>query len=253
LPQSPTESRIDIVRKFCPLNLIATLLALSSFSPVQASEPSKIFELIKAGDQQQFLALLKNDSSALDVRNEQGISPLLYAAYLERSAMVDALRAQNPTLDFYEACVVGDLKRVQQLLARGQDVDVRSPDGFTPLGLSIFFKQPEVARILIDAGAALDAKASNTLQVAPIHAAVARSDLASLQLLLTHGADPDLTQQRLMRPIHEAAAAGNLPIVAMLLMFGADPQARNEERKTAADFARELGHLAIAERLENLK
>ena len=71
-----------------------------------------------------------------------------------------------------------DVAGVKRFLARGTDVDLRSPDGFTPLGLSVFFRQPDVARLLVEAGADVDAKASNTLQVAPIHAAVARSDFS---------------------------------------------------------------------------
>ena len=67
------------------------------------------------------------------------------------------------------------------------------------------------------------------------------------------GANPDLSQQRLMRPVHEASAAGNLPVVAMLLLFGADPTARNEEGKTPADFARDAGHAALAARLARLE
>lgn len=45
------------------------------------------------------------------------------------------------------------------------------------------------------------------------------------------------------------AAAGNLPAVAMLLMFGAEVGVKNEEGKTASDFAKEGGHTLLAERL----
>ena len=94
------------------------------------------------------------------------------------------------------------------------------------------------------------ARSSNALRVAPIHSAMARGDLAMLQTLLLRGADPDQTQQRLMRPIHEAAAAGAMPIVAMLLMFGADASARSEDGRSAADFATANGHVDLARRLE---
>lgn len=216
----------------------------------EASETPAAFDAIKANDFARLKSLVSTKPDLVVGRSDNGISPLMYAAYMERPEMVQFLREQSPALDFYEACVAGDIDAVKRYLALGQDVNRRSPDGFTPLGLSVFFRQPNIAKLLVDAGADVDAKASNTLQVAAIHAAIARSDLVSLQLLLSKDADPNLTQQRLMRPLHEASAAGNLPAIAMLVMFGADPKARNEEGKTPADFAREKGFLEIADRLE---
>ncbi len=166
--------------------------------------------------------------------------------------MVARLLAAKTSLTFFGACIVGDVAAVRRALARGQDVDQLSPDGFTPLGLAIFFRRTEVARLLIDAGADVRLRSRNALQVAPIHSAVARGDVAMLQTSLLRGADPNQTQQRLMRPIHEAAAAGAMPIVAMLLMFGVDPAARSEDGRSAADFAAASGHAELARRLESL-
>jgi ankyrin repeat protein len=211
-----------------------------------------IESLIKKKDLAALRAALQSQPELASTRSESGLTPLTLAAYLEQPDMVRAIRerkAATQALDFFEACIVGDIDSIRRELARGQDIDQRSPDGFTPLGLAIFFRQPETARLLMDAGANLDKKAANTVQVGPIHAAVARSDLHTLQTLLLRGADANATQQRLMRPIHEAAAAGNLPIVAMLLLFGADIAARNEDGKTAVDFARDAGHLDLANRL----
>lgn len=232
--------------------LLCVFLMFASFASRAAEPGSDLFAAIKQNDMPRLRALVAGDPTVLATRNAQGLSPLMFAAYYERPEMVAFLHGKDTDLDFYEACVSGDKTAVKRFLALGQDIEQRHSDGFTALGLSVFFKQPEIARLLIDAGANVDAQATNTLRVAPIHAAVARSDLATLQLLLLKGADPNLAQQRLMRPLHEAAAAGNLPIVAMLLMFGADPTTRNEEGKTAADFAREKGNSEIADRLDAL-
>jgi uncharacterized protein len=196
-------------------------------------------------------ALIANPKLAT-TRSEKGLTPLMLAAYLEQQEMVQLIRTHKPNLDFHEACIVGDMVTIRQVLARGQDVNQFSPDGFTPLGLAVFFRQEAAARLLIDAGADLNKKANNTTQVAPIHAAVARADLKTLQMLLLRGADPNLPQQRMMRPLHEASAAGSVPAAAMLLMFGADISTKNEEGKTARDFAREAGHAELAKQLERL-
>jgi uncharacterized protein len=237
-------------KKFLAECMLVSALALCIPIGHAADKTPRLFKPIKENDIASVKALISSNPALLNERSSQGLSPLMYAAYVERSEIVSLLRGAISQLDFFEACIVGDTPAVQKYLARGQDINSRSIDGFTPLGLAVFFRQPTTARTLIEAGAEINAKAENTLQVAPIHAAVARSDLATLQLLLLRGANPNLVQQRLMRPIHEASAAGNLPIVAMLIMFGADPNARNEEGKTPADFARENGHLALSKRLE---
>jgi uncharacterized protein len=231
--------------------IFASWLFLNVSQACAAEQGGDIFSAIKANDMARLREIVEQDPSALERRSDTGLSPLMFAAYQERPEMVAVLHDKAPHLDFFEACVSGDQQAVKRFLVRGQDVERRSPDGFTPLGLSVFFRQPAIARLLMDAGADVNAKASNSLQVGPIHAAVARSDLQTLQLLLENGANPNLTQQRLMRPMHEAAAAGNLPAVAMLLMFGAEPDARNEEGKTAADFAREKGFTEIGKRLDD--
>jgi uncharacterized protein len=232
--------------------VLAIALTISIAHSQVIDNPPQLFNLIKENDVANVRALISKNPSLLSERSKQGLSPLMYAAYTERSEIVSILRGAINSLDFFEACIVGDTPTVQRYLARGQEIDLRSADGFTPLGLAVFFRQPATARILIEAGADINAKANNSFQVAPIHAAVARTDLATLQLLLLKGANPNLTQQRMMRPLHEASAAGNLPIIAMLIMFGADVNARNEEDLSPADFANNNGHLALSKRLDLL-
>lgn len=207
---------------------------------------------IRDNDAQVFARVLSVHPDSADRVLADGTTPLMQAAYRERGAMVAQLLAARTAPNFFEACIVGDTAAVRRALARGQDVNQRSPDGFTPLGLAVFFRHTEVARVLIDAGADLGLRSSNALRVAPIHSAVARGDPAMLQTLLLRGADPDQPQQRLLRPLHEAAASGSLPMVAMLLMFGADPAARAEDGRSPADFAAASGHAELSRRLAAL-
>ena len=215
----------------------------------QAVALDELFQAIRARDIARVEALTAADPSLVGRRNPQGISPLSWAAYLEQPALVELLKGKRGTPDFYEACIVGDEPVVRASLARGQDMNTPAPDGFTALGLAVFFRQPAVARLLIDAGADLNQRAANLQQVAPIHAAVARNDIPTLELLLTRGADPDLPQAKRVRPIHDAAASGNVAAVAMLLLFGASPEAETEEGQRPADLARAKGHPVLAERL----
>lgn len=231
---------------------LAAILLLWSSPAARADAASDLFAAIRANDEQAVETLLAREPSVVNAAGPNGVTPLMQAAYLERPLIVERLRRAKRELNFYEACIVGDMPSLRAQLARGQNVNAFSPDGFPPLGLAVFFRQPEAARLLIESGADVNARAQNTFAVAPIHAAVARGDIATLQLLLLRGADPNFPQQRLLRPLHEAAASGSVPIVAMLLMFGADPNAISEDGRTAADFARASGHADLAKQLERL-
>jgi len=209
-----------------------------------------LFNAIRSRDLDTVKRLIDADASLLSKRNAQGISPLSWSAYLQQPAMVATLLAKRGTPDFYEACIVGDDRAVSAALERGQDVNAPAPDGFTALGLAVFLGQPAVARLLLDAGADVNARATNPQRVAAIHAAVARNDVPTLELLLLRGADPNLPQEKGVRPLHEAAASGSFGAVAMLLLFGADAGVATEDGQQPAALARSKGHTALADRLD---
>lgn len=208
----------------------------------------QLFEAIRSHDVARVDALVAANPSVLSERNAQGVSPLSWAAYLGQQPIVEALRVKRGTPDFHEACIVGDEGAVQAAIARGQDVNEFAPDGFTPVALTAFFRHPTLARLLIDAGADVNLRAKNAQHVGPIHAAVARNDVQTLELLLLRGADPNLPQEKLVRPLHGAASEGSTVAVALLLMFGADATALTEDGESAADMARKKAH-PFADRL----
>lgn len=94
-----------------------------------------------------------------------------------------------------------------------------------PLLLAAFSGQLDVARLLLDAGAPVNAEGPLPDQLGreyPLHAAVRRADIPMTQLLLERGADPSLQGRSGESPLHIAAALGNAHIVAALLSAGAD-------------------------------
>jgi len=165
----------------------------------------------------------------------------------------DALRAGNLPVDlsFFEACIAGDEAAVQSALDRGQDIDAFAPDGFTALALAVSFGHHSLARRLIEAGADVNRRANTAQNVGPIHAALARGDMQTLELLLQMGADPNAVQEKNVRPLHEAASSGNTVGAALLLMYGADPCAKADDGQTPADLALSKGY-ALADRLHAL-
>ena len=212
----------------------------------------QLFDAIRQNDIPGVDKLLAAHPELLSQRDESGTSPLSYAAYVENKPLMEYLQHARGTPDFFEAAIVGDLAVIRESLAAGKNLNETAPDGFTALGLAVFFRQPAAARLLIEAGADVNAKATNAFQVGPVHAAVAREDIATLELLLHRGADPNASQQKQFRPLHGAASTGNTPLVALLLMFGADPALATEDGKTPAAYAREKNHVDLARRLDAL-
>ena len=211
----------------------------------------ELFQAIRSKDLDAALRLVDADRTLLTRRNDAGISPLSWAAYVQQPEILAALRSRRGAPDFYEACIVGDEEAVLAAIAASPKiVDEPAPDGFTALGLAVFFGHPGLAERLIEAGADVNARATNRQRVAPIHAALARGDLATLQRLLRRGADPNLAQEHGIRPLHEAAMSKDWVATALLLMFDADPAIAADDGRRPADVARSKGDAALADRIE---
>jgi ankyrin repeat protein len=173
-----------------------------------------IFELIDAGDAGTIEELLANDPTARDARNEQGISPLVYAAYRGRGPAFDAILAAGEPRDPWDRLIAG---RSDGLPAP----DAWSADGFTGLHLAAFARNPAAARALLEAGAD-----PNTLS---------RASFARVTPLGT-------------------CAFANVPEVArVLLEHGADASIAEDDdpRGTPLAVAEENGHEEVAELLRN--
>lgn len=93
--------------------------------------------------------------------------------------------------------------------------------------------------------------ADNPTQVQPLHSAVAGKGYEVARLLVERGADVNARQQDGFTPLMGAAQNGDDAEVECLLSQGADPLAINEEGKTAASYASEAGHGDLAERLDD--
>ena len=215
---------------------------------------ASLFAALRTNDTNYLRPLLQEDPALAQARNEEGLSAVLLAQYSRRHDALTALLAARPGLDIFEAAAVGNAERVRALLATDPSLaGAYAPDGFFPLGLAVFFGHPEAARVLLDAGADVNAVARNRMGVRAIHAAVAdKSETVAaelVELLVARGADVNARQHGGFTPLHGAAQNGRAPVVDLLLAHGADPGITTEDGRTAADLAAAQGHTGIAERL----
>ena len=211
-----------------------------------------VFEAIVAGDVERVRELVRQEPGAAAASDEQGVSALLQAKYNGRDELVPVLREAAGELDFFEACAVGDVGRVEELLDHDPTlVRAIAPDGFFGLSLAAFFGQPDVVRALIDRGADVNRRAEHEqIRVTPLHAASAGNDTEIVRMLLDAGADVNATQPGGFTPLMSAAQNGNAEMVELLLERGADASAATDDGRTAATIARDAGHTPIAEAVE---
>ncbi len=115
----------------------------------------------------------------------------------------------------------GPASLVSMMLELGADPNVDDGDGFSPLiaaltGGSAQADVAEVVEALIAHGADVDRRGVNGY--APLHIAAERGDLAMVDLLISHGADPNVIASIDDRgtPVEVAATAGHLDVVERL-------------------------------------
>ena len=206
----------------------------------------ELFEAIQKGESEKVRAAVAADAAVARGRNEQGISPVLFARYCNRQEIVDDLLRLNPELDIFEASALNKRNRVAELVS----VDPKlakafSPDGFTALHLACFFGNPNIAEMLLRYGADPNAKSKNAMSLAPIHSAAASRKQRSVEWLVEYGADVNATQHGGWTALHEAANQGNMELVKYLVEKGADANKKNDKGIAAADIAKEKGHQEI--------
>jgi len=212
---------------------------------------SRFFEAIQKGDAEQVRALLAATPDLAVSTHSSGASPALWAVYTGHRDLASLVLASRDP-DFFEACALGHSARATELASRDAALlNAYSQDGFTGLGLAVFFNHPKTARLLIESGASVDAASRNALAVAPLHSAVASGNPELVELLLDRGAAPDPADASGLTPLHSAAAHGNREMARRLLAAGAALRRQTKEGKTPADLAAQYGHPELARELSS--
>jgi RNA polymerase sigma-70 factor (ECF subfamily) len=192
-----------------------------------------------------------------------------------------ALARLSDEVGFFIALRAGDRARLRVLLERRPElVEARQdwpveltfdgllpfPNRATPLITAIERDEPELVKLLLDAGAAPDGRCGCATEEPPLWTAALFGRVAAARLLLARGADPDATAASGTTPLQVAAMRGHAELVEVLLAAGADatrvdrggypgllwrPRAAGANiPANAAEWARRGGHLALAAHLD---
>jgi ankyrin repeat protein len=149
-----------------------------------------------------------------------------------------------------EFALKGDLKTVQQLISAGVPVDSAGEDKSTPLMWSAFNGHTAVVSYLLENGATVDARDING-RTALLYASSGPFP-ETVELLLSKGAEINLQgTTEGFTALMMAAAEGQVEVVRLLLAHGASAAIIDRDGDTAEKFAREKGHNAVLELLQN--
>ncbi len=117
----------------------------------------------------------------------------------------------------HDAVKAGDIKALKALLSAGPEdvVNAKAKGSSTPLHWAATWNVPDAARVLIKAGADLEAPTDNGAR--PLHWAAYRDSLEVATLLIKSGVDMFAVSSKGFTPLHWAAI-GDAPEVAQMLI-----------------------------------
>jgi FOG: Ankyrin repeat len=164
----------------------------------------------------------------------RGISVLLAIAV---AIVVQGEPAEQGSL-LFQAIRNGDLAFVKAHLTKAE-IEVRDGRGATPLMHAAAFGNLETLKLLLEAGA--DVNARNAFDATALLWAARDPDKA--RLLIEHGANVNIRSKQGRTPLMVASLRyGNSPLVALMLAKGADVNAKDEKRHdTALSLAASVG------------
>ncbi len=173
----------------------------------------------------QMVELLLEKGAELNAQNSWGITPLCLATVADHQTIIELLMTKNAQVDLATAIVAGQWKQAQALLAaqptlmsekpllihytiqqglraatswlleRGVELNIRARyqlgdyvASLTPLHAAIKAERVEIARLLLESGADVNAKTRGELDITSLRAATFTGNLDLIRLLVKHGA-----------------------------------------------------------------
>ncbi len=206
----------------------------------------RLLQAVREGESQQVQILVESQPALAEARDGSGVSAILLALYHGHADIARWLAARRENLDIFEASAIGDVDRVEQMLAREPSLtQAFSADGFPALALASFLGRIAVVRALLGGGADPNAIGRNAERYTALTGAVTARQAEVVRELLRHGANANYRYAGGLTPLHVAAVNGSLEIARLLIDAGADRAAVSDDGKTPLDLAREKQHREI--------
>jgi len=203
-----------------------------------------LIDAVKSNDASRARALAAADPELVRTRDEEGLLPAVHALYRGQEDLARDLLPDDAELSVFEAATFGLVDRVSNLLDENPEL-IRewSPDGFTVLHLALFSRSEPTVRAVLRRDPDIEAAARSAVavRVRPIHTAVFVRNVGLARLLLVAGADVNARESGGATPLHAVAQNGDVAMARELLSRGADPGLTDDQGRTPRDVAAASG------------
>jgi ankyrin repeat protein len=173
------------------------------------------------------------------------VASVVFFSSLSCFAEIETQTAFSSEMLLQNAIKGGQLDDVRLLLENGMDVNKSFNDGVTPLHVAIINNQENIAAMLLQAGAKVDAPDSTTLAT-PLHMAALYGRVGIAELLIKKNADVNAVMKFDITPLQVATQFNQPQIVEILINNKADINHVDQEGFTALHFAAQNGDETIA-------
>ena len=230
------------------INHTLELVRSNQQQPAALPEGNRLHNAVAAGDIKAVTALL-NEKNLLNEINTAGLTPLLLAVNTDNNAVASLLLeagaelAQTDTRGntaMHLASQRNNRKLVEYLLNHNNTaLDPVNHLGQTPLHVAIETLNPQIAGILINAGASLnrkDSRGNNLLHMICQRANPQYEKI--LEVMLKRISDVNQRNFDNLTPLHIAARQGSSGMLSLLVQAGAKVDARIADGSSALFFCR---------------
>jgi ankyrin repeat protein len=171
-------------------------------------------------------SFLVDHKADVNLSDQSGWTPLMYAAWGDQPAMID------------------------MLLKHGANINAAEHDGLTPIAIAVQNSKPKATRALLDAGADVNAGVAKG-GYSPLMLAAISGSTEVAAMLIEHGAKVNAANPGGVTALMIAAAGNRSAIVEFLLKAGADLNARSEDGRTALSIAQANNSEAVVKILKD--
>jgi ankyrin repeat protein len=156
----------------------------------------------------------------------------------------------NISDDLFGAVEKNDMQKVRYLIAIGADVNVKdSYASMSPLMMAAYDGYTEMAKLLIEKGAEVNAKGGADMDMTPLIFAASQDRTDMVKLLIEKGANVNLKTQYGWTPLFFAVTRGRTDIVKLLIDKRAEVNVQLPTGETALSEAEKTGKSDIVKLL----
>ena len=166
---------------------------------------------------------------------------------IEKQHAIEEQGYKCTSQDFLKAADANNRKAVGLYLSAGFPVDIADERGWTPLMISSFNGNEEIAQLLIQSGANVNVQ--DTAGYGPIHWAAFNGYANVIKLLVVKSADVNAQSQHGWTPLLQAATRGQLAACSALLASGANVNLASRDGWTPLHKACANGHIEVVKLL----